>query len=253
MPDLAGLWVVITRPAPQAVAIGNALEQAGARVIRFPLLRIVPLSADPDAQALIGELDHFQLAVFVSPNAVTHGLAMVSAQRSWPAQLGCAAVGRGTAAALDAAGMKTVIVPRQGADSEALLALPELQQVAGQRIVILRGDGGRELLATALRERGAEVSHLECYRREPEPADAGLLSRHWQAGELDVILITSSESLRLLYRLVQGEDRARLLDTALVVNHPRVAATAAQLGWRAAVGIASDAGDESMLAALARL
>ena len=86
-------------------------------------------------------------------------------RRSWPARLRAFAPGPGTAAALAAAGIHDVTIPATTFDSEGLLALPALSQVAGKRIAIFRGEGGRDLLGDTLRARGALVDYVDCYRR----------------------------------------------------------------------------------------
>ncbi|HSU78326.1 MAG TPA: uroporphyrinogen-III synthase, partial [Burkholderiales bacterium] len=136
--SLAGRGVVITRPRELAEPFARLLERRGARAIVFPAIEIQPLPAP----ATLARLAEYDVAVFVSPSAVRIALA---AQPPWPPRL-AAAVGAGTRRELERAGAQAVIAPTVGADSEALLALPEMQKLRGKRVLIVRGKGGRELL-----------------------------------------------------------------------------------------------------------
>ncbi len=104
------------------------------------------------------------LYVFISPNAVTFAGRLLEGH-SLPDGARLAAVGSGTAQALQQAGFKVDLLPDARFDSEGLLALPELSRLAGRRVVIVRGEGGRPLLGDELRARGADVVYAEVYRR----------------------------------------------------------------------------------------
>lgn len=228
---LAGRTIVVTRPAAQAGSLADAIVAAGGEPFVFPLLEIgAPADAAPLAAALARIADYC-LAVFISPNAVAYSVPRLLERGPWPTGLQPAAVGQGTVRALAALGVAGTVAPRQRFDSEALLELPELQaaRVAGRRVVIFRGDGGRELLAETLRQRGAEVDCVACYRRSPPPAVAPLLAR-WDAGRIDALTVSSSEGLRHLVELLDAPCRARLARTPVFVPHARIAETAAALG-----------------------
>jgi uncharacterized protein HemX len=128
---------------------------------------------------------------------------------------------------LERHGFQDVLAPQQGADSEALLALPELQDVAGKRILIVRGEGGRELLADTLRARGAQAEYFECYRRVLPRADTAPLISAWDRGEVDAVTLSSSQALDHLVALLGA---ARLAAKPLFVNHARVAERAREAG-----------------------
>jgi uroporphyrinogen-III synthase len=164
---LAGKTIVVTRPQAQAAPLAEAIAAAGGTPLVFPLLEISP-AADPRPLAAAAErLADYALAVFISPNAVDYALPDLLAHGPWPAALTPAAVGQGTVKALAAHGIAGCVAPTERFDSEALLELPALaaRQVAGKRVAIFRGDGGRELLADTLRQRGATVDCIPCYRR----------------------------------------------------------------------------------------
>ena len=159
---LGGAGIVITRPAKQAAVLAQQIAALGGTPIICPAIVISPPADRAPLERALRELGSYDFAVFVSANAVLHALADAG---RWPAHIVAFAPGPSTAAALHQAGVTSVRTPDRGTDSEALLALPELSDVAGKRIVIFRGSGGRELLGTSLRSRGAKVEYVECYRR----------------------------------------------------------------------------------------
>lgn len=248
---LAGRGIVVTRPAAQAGPLAELIRSAGGRPILFPVLEILD-SADlvPLVDA-IDRLDRFDLAIFISPNAVLRAMNQIVARRAWPAALRAAAVGKGSVKELKRFGITGVLVPARSFDSEGLLALPELQQIGGWRVVIFRGDGGRELLGDTLAARGASVEYVECYRRARPRADAAPLLRAWARNEVDAVTITSSEGLRNLFEMVGKLGQSWLRRTPLLAPHPRIAAAARELGCREVVE--TGPGDDGLMAALLRL
>ena len=245
---LAGLRVVLTRPAGQAEHLAALIRAAGGEPVLFPALEILEVSNLQPLEALIGRLDAFDLAIFISANAVNKGLALVQARRSWPAGLRAATVGRGSERALRSHGFDAVIVPAQGFDSEALLALPELKAVAGKRVVIFRGEGGRELLAETLAARGATVEYAECYRRGRPNADAAPLLELWLQHQLDALTVSSGEALANLCAMLVAAGAQCLQTMPLFVPHERIAAAARGLGFETVVLTGS--GDEALVAGL---
>ena len=174
---LSGRGIVVTRPREHALALAERIRAAGGDPILFPTIEILPPENPGAVSSLIARLDGFQLAIFVSPTAAMRGHAMVMGSRNWPKDLRVAAVGNGTASALEERGFRAVIAPAGEADSEALAGLPELQDLQGRSVVIFRGQGGREWLRAKLEARGARVEYAECYRRMRPDADAGGLRR----------------------------------------------------------------------------
>jgi uroporphyrinogen-III synthase len=251
MPELplAGRGVVITRPAEQARQLAELVQANGGTPILFPLLAIVPLEDYSACDTVIATLEHCDWAIFISTNAVQQGMPRLFQQYARPpVKLRFAAIGPSTAAELARFGVAQVLSPQHRFDSESLLALPEMQTVQGRRIMIFRGTGGRELLAEQLTDRGAEVVFAECYRRINPQHDTGTLQRLWQNGQLDAIIVTSSEALRNLLDLTGSAEWLRA--TSLYVNHRRIADLARTHGLRAAV--ADGSGDEAMLQSLIR-
>lgn len=223
----AGVGIVITRPVAAARELAAALSSRGARPYVFPSLAIEPVEADAALLAALAALAGAAWAIFVSANAAEAGLARVGPGR-WPAGVRVAAVGEATAAALEAAGIRPVLRPEgKTQDSDALLAMPPLADVAGRRIVIFRGQGGRERLRETLAARGATVLYAECYRRTRPTADVSPLAEAWARGEIQAVSALSTETLDHFVALVEHDPRVRLADATLVVPHPAIAAAAA--------------------------
>jgi len=228
--SLAGRGVLVTRPRELAQGLAQRVEAAGGRAIVFPTIEIEPL---PHA----GPMERYDLVVFVSPTAVVQGARWIDAGEK------VLAVGAGTAHEIMKS-RKDVIFPASGADSEALLALPELADVAGRRVLIVRGEGGRALLGETLLLRGAKVEYAECYRRVRPRADAAPLLADW----VDAVTVNSAEALSNLLELLGERGRRRLADTPLFVPHPRIAKQASAAGAREVV--VAGAGDDEMVARL---
>jgi uroporphyrinogen-III synthase len=225
------------------------IRAAGGEPVLFPALEILDAEDLQPVLALIERLDAFDLAIFVSANAVNKALDLVQARRAWPAGLRVATVGRGSERALERHGFAAVIAPRERFDSEGLLELPELKDVAGKRVVIFRGDGGRELLGDTLAARGAAVEYAECYRRGRPQADAAPLLALWERRQLDAFTVTSSEGLANLHELLGEAGRQCLQQTPLFAPHERIAAAARALGVRTVV--LTGPGDEGLIAGMA--
>lgn len=246
---LAGRGIVVTRPREQSGALARLIEQAGGRTFVFPAIEIESLPDLGPVLALIDRLDEFDLAIFISPNAVHKAMNLVGLRRGrWPAGLRVAAVGRGSRQALSGHGVAEVLAPASGADSEALLALPGLAHVSGLRIVIFRGEGGRELLANSLAERGARVEYAECYRRARPRGDVAPLLAAWARGAVHAVTISSTEGLANLFDMLGKLGQQWLRATPVFVPHLRVAEEAVRLGVREA--LVAGPGDEETVAGL---
>ena len=240
---LAGRTVLVTRPAHQAAALAQRVAAAGGEAFVFPALAIEPVATEQldDALAWLAGAD---IAIFISPNAAEFGMAAIRSRGGLPDALRVFAVGPGTARALAAQGVEGVITP-DGQDSEALLALPQLRAVAGRRVVIVRGVGGRDLVADTLRVRGAEVQYLECYRRTCPQADAAPLLERWQAGGIDAVTVASAETLYNLAALLGAPGAPLLAATPLFAPHEKIAAAARRFGI--ANVVATPGGDAGLL------
>lgn len=248
--DLQGRYVVVTRPAHQADSLCELIETHGGHAIRFPVLKIEP-KIDSEFSAIVRHLKEYDLAVFISPNAVRHAWPEIKAHGGKPAHLKVAAVGKATASALAQRGCTVDIFPQQQFNSEALLALPLLQNVRGNKVVIFRGEGGRELLAQTLKERGASVDYAQCYRRTRPNIDPQPLLEGWAKHKLDILTVTSGEGLENLVNMVGTAGVEKLKNTPLVVVSERMAESAKQLGFHSSILIAVKASDDEILNAVA--
>ena len=229
----------MTRPARQAAGFANRIAALGGTPVIFPAIVILP-PADPLAlERAHAALRDYDYAVFVSANAVEYGAPDA---RRWPAGLLAFAPGPGTAQALADAGIADVRIPATTFDSEGLLALPELASPQGKRVLIFRGDGGREHLGDTLRSRGARVDYVACYRRARPAGGAAGLAEAFAQGRIHAVTITSSEGLDNLWGIVDEATRAAWRACPTFVPHPRIAAAARALGLTAMATAGGDAG-----------
>lgn len=249
---LSGRVIAITRPREQAHTLAEGVRVCGGVPLLCPLLEISAASNPEPLHAAAAALARYALAVFVSPNAVRHAVPTLLAQAPWPAATRAAVVGEGTANALQQAGGPLPLCPSERFDSEGLLALPELaaSRIAGQSVALFRGNGGRELLAQTLRERGATVDEIPCYQRHgPTPETRVILEHALKTGRIDALTLSSSEALQHLLTCAHSENmRAKLLRLPLLTSHPRIAENARAVGFLRVV--AAEATDVGLLASL---
>ena len=238
---LRGRSIALTRPAGLNEEWAAVLRDAGILSKNYPLLRLQPLARALPAQA--ASADGF---IFISPSAVSLAWPQLQAHGLPRPQQVLAAVGGGSAAALQSLGAVSVLHPAGSGDSAALLQC--LPAAAGEHWVLVRGEGGRDVLTQGLAERGAVVHHWPVYRRE---ADSVELQRLLQdLDSLDALLLSSSEVVRTLFAHAGESLLQRLQSKPLVVLHPRIAAAAHATG---AHRIAVCEGAHDLPAALARV
>lgn len=228
---LAGIGVLVTRPAGQSEQLASRIHAEGGAPILFPALEIEGLPEAEIASAL-GGIDAVDLAIFVSPNAARFALAALARHVGPGFAARHAAVGPGTAAELKKVGVREVISPESGFDSEALLAELPLDEMAGRRVVIFRGNGGRELLGEVLKSRGASVTSVSCYRRTRPSGNMSRLLPLWQGGGVQACVATSAEIVTNLFAMAGEAAHPWLCQTPIFVPHARVAATAFASGAR---------------------
>lgn len=245
---LAGIGVLVTRPQEQAQRFMDRIAALGGRPWWLPGIKIEPPADMTGFRQVVKNLERFDWAVFVSPTAVQRAWPAIAERGGLPARVRIAAVGRGSGRALAERGVRDVLTPKEKADSESLLALPDLQAVAGQRIALFRGEGGRTLLAKTLSARGAEVFHAVCYRRVLPDFDVAPVLHAWREGRIQAVTVLSRDSLNGLVALLAPEGKELLRRTPLFVPHPRIAEHARALGMTQI--IVTPAGEDGILQAL---
>ncbi|MGW8247148.1 MAG: uroporphyrinogen-III synthase [Acidiferrobacterales bacterium] len=230
---LRNVHVLVTRPEDQQQNLVELIESEGGEAIRFPTIEIAPTEQQQKLHDTLQHLDQFNIAVFISPNAAQFVFNTLSELGlHLPDSLLLACVGKGCARAVEEQGYMLHAMPVSGIGSEGLLQHELMQLVEGKRVVIFRGNGGRELLADSLRERGAEVEYCECYRRKMPDIDTTPLVKQWRNGEVQVVTITSTQALKNLRSMI-GDDAGHLLqDTPLVALSERIAEVATELGCK---------------------
>ncbi|HKE49689.1 MAG TPA: uroporphyrinogen-III synthase [Rhodanobacteraceae bacterium] len=240
-PALEGATVVVTRPAGTSSALVRRVQGLGGRALALPGVALRAADKPPSRPRAA-----FDAWIFMSPAAVRFGADALPRAR---ARLRTYAIGEGTAHALARRGVSATI-PVERADSEGLLALPELKRVRGQRIALVGAPGGRDLIAPALRRRGARVEAIHVYRRVPPR----LTRRHFdalaEARDPLITLVSSGEALANLVALLPAPLLARLRAQILVVSSARLAALARSLAF-AEIVLARSAVPRDLLAAAA--
>jgi uroporphyrinogen III methyltransferase/synthase len=257
---------ILTRPAGQCGALAAALAREGVATLDFPLIGIAPARDTAPLAAALASLSDYALALFVSPNAIDCAL---DGAAPWPRAVPVGVVGPGSVRALSRHGIApdthTVIFPQAAADdpearfdSEGLLAALDarfgLAALSRRRVLLVRGDGGRELLAETLRAAGARVDIVAAYRRfAPTPAPQA-----WEALRAGLAtgraawVLTSSEGVRNLAALaaahLDAAARAALFAAPALAPHPRIAEAARAAGFDSIT--VSGAGDDNLVRAL---
>ena len=246
--------ILITRAEHHQASLRRAIEARCGSWASLPLLDILRLSDAELQQARdkIQELDRYDVVIFVSQNAARFGAELIADY--WPqlpVRQRLITFGKGTAALLAEILDAEVEFPDDGSDSEAVLRLPALNEIAGRRVLILRGVGGREYLAQTLRRRGAFTDYGELYRRQVQQHDGPRVAIELRGRGLSAVTVHSGESLAVLGELVEAHLH-ELFTMPLVVPSDRVAVQARELGFLN-VHTAGGAGDEMMLAALEKI
>lgn len=229
--------ILVTRPEHQSLFLADSIRNLGGNPVIFPVLEISDVKDNAPLLKLIQRLDEYDLAIFVSPNAVHKAMQFIQTHRKsrqiLPAHLRIAAVGKGSADALKEYGIDQVIIPDERFDSEALLELDALQQVSGKRIIIFRGNGGRPLLGETLIQRGALLDYAECYYRgkpDVEPSELSNLIANWSHGKINAVIITSTEGLQNLFDIIGLYGQQLLKITPVFTAHERIARNAREAG-----------------------
>lgn len=247
---LKGLHIAVTRPVEQATSICEAIHHHGGKATLFPLLAISPLQDYSKFEQTIASLETADWAIFISTNAVDNALPRIIKKfGNVPRNLKFAAIGHQTARELALYGIHDILTPHTRFDSDTLLALAEMYDVANEKVVIFRGVGGRDVMADTLKSRGANVIFAECYRRINPQTDTQSLNNLWHQGRLDAVIVTSSEAMRNLLDLAGQSEWLR--HVTLCVNHARIAELPLQFGLK--VLVTNAPGDDAMIKCLSQV
>jgi len=243
--------IVITRPAHQADSLIEGIKAAGGDVILFPTLDILAHTLEQEDKELIQQINHYDIIIFISPNAVEHGLTQIQAISTLPSTAQLATIGQSSAKSLfNRLGKQPDIVPTDNFNSEGLLETKALQDVSNKKILIIRGDGGREHLRQTLQQRGATVDYLSVYQRIKPASNNAELEQHLQNNQIAVIVITSAEGLKNLVEMITEKMRKLLLQTPLLLINHRLVAVAKELGFKGDLFIATQASDDAIIKTL---
>ena len=249
---LAHKTILLTRPEHQADPLAQLIRAEHGAALLFPTIEIEPIMDSAEARDRFADPGAWQYLIFVSRNAVTAAFEHYIDRQQALAEDRIIAIGQGTAAALAACGIKAVVPAAGQADSEALLAMPELGRAAlgGRAVLIVRGEGGRGLLADTLARRGARVRHAIVYRRRLPRYTEDQPQRLWQGRAIDAAVVTSNTGLANLVKLTLAEERRYLFNTPLILMSERARRFARQQGFVAGLKIAPSQDDPGLLAAL---
>ncbi|STX29884.1 uroporphyrinogen III methylase [Legionella beliardensis] len=228
--SLTGLRVLNTRPAEQGRLLSNAITHAGGIALACPALAIAPTK--PDWFNLLPSLDSVKQAIFTSANAVTYAFNIFKHNNLlWPLHIQVTAVGKSTARQLAQYGITVTNVPTQ-ADSEHLLALPSLQHVKQELILLFKGEGGRLLIPSVLAARGAELIELCVYQRIKPQINHEQLQAWWHNKAVDIILFTSYEAMQNIFTMFGESAHSWLRNLPCLVISQRLADAASSLGMQ---------------------
>jgi uroporphyrinogen-III synthase len=217
--------LLITRFEPHGRELVEQLHTIGCFAIAQPLLTVTALHDVARRDLFLS--GYYDFVIAVSGNAIQFAQQQINSR--WP-DATYLAVGRSTQQQLMLAASQPVFCPDSRFDSEGLLALKQLQSVQSKRILILRGEGGRDLLETRLTERGAKVDYFQTYKRIKINLNGHELVKNWQQALINGVIISSAEILNQLFALVPNKDASWLCELIFYVPSQRVAEQAYVLG-----------------------
>lgn len=245
------MTILVTRPSPAGEQLVRRLSALGHIAYHAPLIDFAPGIDLAKLSSVLARLNQGDLVFALSQNAVNYANTVINRRGLlWPTHVSYYAIGRNTALLMHKISGLPVDYPHGQEISESLLLLPDLQQLTGKHAIIMRGNGGRELLGDTLAERGALVSYYECYQRSPVHYNGDEQSAHWLNAKVDTLVVTSGEMLQQLYTLVPDYYRSIwLLRCRLIVVSDRLATFAQELGW-CRIQVADNADNDALIRAL---
>jgi len=245
------LCILVTRPDPGGEELCEQLQAQGDVALHFPTIVFVPPddeAAFAESVSLVGDQDWL---LFVSPQAVRASVPAI--RRAWPVMpesVRFAAIGAGTAKALEEAGYNVAVTPDTEWSAEGLLDSPAFQEIEGQRVAVVRGEGGREILETILAERDAEVVSMIAYQRAKPKVDIKPYLILLKDDKIDLIVCTSFEGVVNLQELIGEAGWPMLKTVPLLVVSDRIKALARELGFQT-IWVASNASHAAILKVIA--
>lgn len=247
------IWV--TRPQAQSETLFYMLVQSGYRTVNFPVIEIEAIKPTAELLALFDHLENYQAIIFVSRNAVNYSFSQFLSADKIPANSNIIAIGNATATTLHEYAINSISCNDEKTDSESLLTLPELQTqlISGKRILLVRGQGGRELLYNTLTSRGATVDLAEVYARTIPKYEEQYLDKLWRENHPDAIIVTSNEGIDNLIALTPEMYMKTLYQIPLVVMSERNASYASDCGFITASETANETSDSGLQTALTSL
>lgn len=257
VPGIVKKTVLVTRPQPRADVFIEMLTSNAINAEAFSTIEIQPVAINASLESCLRSLNEYSLILFISVNAVEQTLNLLQSLNLTAGGISAkiATIGKASLSAATQAGFAVSISPQSGYNSEALLAMDELQaqQIKAHRCLIIKGVGGLDNLADELIRRGAQVDLAEVYRRQKPAVDKNIrrqqLSENWDDFGINAITATSNESLQNLYDMLEPPGRSRMLLTDLVVVSQRGVELAKKLGFTS-VSCAQSALNEHVLATL---
>ena len=246
--DLTRVTVLVTRAPHQAGPLCELIEQANGIAVRFPVTTICEVENLSQLESAVAHVRQADKVIFVSPNAVEFGLKVLKTHAiriDPPTEI--LAVGPGTANRLREQGLPVSGIPLDQFNSEGLLKMPQLVQVKGQKVVIFRGEGGRERLHDRLVALGARVDYVECYQRSlPEQIDTRTMAM-WRNGEIDVVTLTSNTAADHLFQLLNSSDHNLFINTVIATVSSRIEHHCRQLGCVGPILLSEEPTDEALV------
>ena len=250
--DLMKKKVLVTRPHQQAENLCRLIQDSNGNPILFPTIEILAPDDNDDVNQKLKNISNYEICIFISRNSVIKVMNYPGITLHQLQKLKIYAIGAGTAEQLRAAGLDNVIFPENNSDSESLLNVSGLQahQVENKKILIFRGQDGREHLARVLKERGANVDYANVYKRSCPEYSNSEIENIWSGGGVDIVVVTSIDALKNLFHMLSSEQKEMLLEKQLVTIGERIAQYAYDLGFTSQVIIAERANDKSLVNAI---
>ena len=250
--------VLNTRPVHQQAVLNQLLQSQGATILSFPSIEIVGCDPTEFHLSLSQNINHYDIALFVSRNAVDGAFKFMRADELL-SHLEFGVIGESTYQALAAQVShltpRLIHSPNQSQtlyNSEGLLAAAKLQQVAGKNIIIFRGQQGRNLLGDELRSRHASVDYCEVYRRQLPYYEANHYQELCHQGSPTIVVFTSTEGMQNTMEAVDRYSYRQLLKTPWLLISERMRESAVNLGHNGSIIIAKNASDEGIQLAITK-